>query len=76
MTTSTAGKGIESAIKHLLTDEYKFLGGERVQEMLAKDMIHLFRQYTRDAWNLEVDRHFGLLSTRMRSQAQLKLSQR
>ena len=54
MTTSTAGKGIESAIKHLLTDEYKFLGGERVQEMLAKDMIHLFRQYTRDPWYLEV----------------------
>lgn len=54
MTAPTAGKGIESAIKHLLTDEYKFLGGERVQEMLAKDMIHLFRQYTRDPWNLEV----------------------
>ena len=54
MTASVAGKGIESAIKHLLTDEYKFLGGERVQEMLAKDMIHLFRQYTRDPWNLEV----------------------
>jgi hypothetical protein len=54
MTAPSAGKGIESAIKHLLTDEYKFLGGERVQEMLAKDMIHLFRQYTRDPWNLEV----------------------
>jgi predicted transcriptional regulator len=54
MTAPTAGKGIESAIKHILTDEYKFLGGERVQEMLAKDMIHLFRQYTRDPWNLEV----------------------
>lgn len=54
MTAPTAGKGIESAIKHLLTGEYKFLGGERVQEMLAKDMIHLFRQYTRDPWNLEV----------------------
>jgi hypothetical protein len=54
MIAPSAGKGIESAIKHLLTDEYKFLGGERVQEMLAKDMIHLFRQYTRDPWNLEV----------------------
>jgi hypothetical protein len=74
MTAPTAGKGIESAIKHILTDEYKFLGGERVQEMLAKDMIHLFRQYTRDPWKW--DRYFGLLSTRMRSQAQLKLSQR
>ena len=43
MTTPTAGKGIEAAIKHLLTDEYKFLGGERVQEMLAKDIIQLFK---------------------------------
>ena len=54
MTGPPAGKGIESAIKHLLTDEYKFLGGERVQEMLAKDMIQLFRHHTRDPWNLEV----------------------
>lgn len=54
MTSTTAGKGIESAIKHLLTDEYKFLGGERVQEMLAKDIIQLFRQYTRDPWSLDV----------------------
>ena len=54
MTAPTAGKGIESAIKHLLTDEYKFLGGERVQEMLAKDIIQLFKRYTRDPWNLDV----------------------
>jgi hypothetical protein len=54
MTAPTAGKGIESAIKHLLTDEYKFLGGERVQEMLAKDIIQLFKRYTRDAWTLDV----------------------
>lgn len=54
MTSTTAGKGIESAIKHLLTDEYKFLGGERVQEMLAKDIIQLFRRYTRDPWSLDV----------------------
>jgi len=54
MTAPTAGKGIESAIKHLLTDEYKFLGGERVQEMLAKDIIQLFKRYTRDPWSLDV----------------------
>jgi hypothetical protein len=30
MTSTAAGKGIESAIKHLLTDEYKFPGDERV----------------------------------------------
>jgi Mn-dependent DtxR family transcriptional regulator len=54
MTFTVSGKGIESAIKHLLTDEYKFLGGERVQEMLAKDIIQLFKRYTRDPWSLDV----------------------
>jgi len=54
LTPTAAGKGIESAIKHLLTDEYKFLGGERVQEMLAKDIVQLFRRYTRDPWSLDV----------------------
>jgi hypothetical protein len=54
ITSTAAGKGIESAIKQLLTDEYKFLGGERVQEMLAKDIIQLFKRYTRDPWSLDV----------------------
>lgn len=54
MNPTADGKGIESAIKHLLTDEYKFLGGERVQEMLAKDVIQLFKRYTRDPWTLDV----------------------
>jgi hypothetical protein len=54
MTVPTAGKGIESAIKHLLTDEYKFLGGERVQEMFVNDVLTLIKHHQRDAWNLDV----------------------
>ena len=54
MSTTTSGKGIESAIKHLINDEYSFIGGERIQEMFANDMVRLFRQYSRDPWNLEV----------------------
>jgi hypothetical protein len=54
MSTTTSGKGIESAIKHLINDEYSFIGGERIQEMFAHDMVRLFRQYSRDPWNLEV----------------------
>lgn len=52
--TSAAGKGIESAIKHLINEEYSFIGGDKIQEMFANDMVRLFRQYSRDPWNLEV----------------------
>ena len=51
---AAAGKGIESAIKHLIRDEYAFIGGEKIQEMFAQDVVRLFRQYSRDPWNLEV----------------------
>jgi hypothetical protein len=37
-----------------LTYEYKFLGGERVQEILSKSIIQLFRRYHRDPWNHDV----------------------
>ena len=50
----SAGKGIESAIKHLIRDEYSFIGGEKIQEMFAQDMVRLFRQYSQDPWTLEV----------------------
>lgn len=55
MTSNIAGssKSISSAIKSLLNSEYKFLGGERVQEMFVKDVLRLFKEYNRDAWNLE-----------------------
>jgi len=53
MTGPPVGKGVESAIKYLLTTEYKFIGGDRVQDMLAKDLIQLFRQHTKDPWTLE-----------------------
>lgn len=52
MTVSSDGKGIESAIKHMLTSEYKFLGGERVREMFVTDVLQLIRHHQRDAWNL------------------------
>jgi DNA-binding XRE family transcriptional regulator len=54
MSTTSSGKGIESAIKHMINDEYSFIGGEKIQEMFANDMVRLFRQYSRDPWNLEV----------------------
>jgi hypothetical protein len=54
VSTTPSGKGIESAIKHLIKDEYSFIGGDKIQEMFATDMVQMFRQYSRDPWNLEV----------------------
>jgi len=56
MTSSTPpqGKGIHGAIKHLLEEQYAFVGGDRVQDMLIEDLIGIFQQYSRDPWNLEV----------------------
>ncbi len=56
MTTSVPpqGKGIQGAIKHLLEEQYAFVGGDRVQYMLIEDLIQIFKQYSRDPWNLEV----------------------
>ena len=56
MTTSVPpqGKGIQGAIKHLLEEQYAFVGGDRVQDMLIEDLIQIFKHYSRDPWNLEV----------------------
>jgi hypothetical protein len=53
VTSNISGKSIGSAIKSLLTSEYKFLGGDKVQEMFVNDVMKLFKEYNRDAWNLE-----------------------
>src|SRR5660398_209331 len=42
-----------SAIKFLLNSEYKFLGGDKLQEMFVEDVIKLFKSHNRDAWSLE-----------------------
>jgi predicted transcriptional regulator len=56
MTSSATpqGNGIHGAIKHLLEEQYAFVGGDRIQDMLIEDMIRIFQQYSRDPWNLEV----------------------
>lgn len=48
------GKGIQGEIKHLLEEQYSFVGGDRVQNMLIEDLIRIFQQYSRDPWNLEM----------------------
>lgn len=53
MTSDIAGKSIGSAIKSLLNSEYRFMGGDKIQEMFVNDVLKLFKEYNRDAWNLE-----------------------
>lgn len=48
MTSNIAGKSMGSAIKSLLTSEYKFMGGDKVQEMFVTDVQKLFKEYNRD----------------------------
>jgi DNA-binding Lrp family transcriptional regulator len=48
------GKGLESAIKQRINEEYSFIGGDKIQTLFTQDMVQLFRQYSRDPWNLEV----------------------
>lgn len=53
MTSNIEAKGMGSAIKNLLNSEYKFLGGDRIQDMFVEDVLKLFNNFHRDAWNLE-----------------------
>jgi len=46
VTSNIAGKSIGSAIKSLLNSKYKFLGGDKVQEMFDGDVMKLFKDQT------------------------------
>ena len=46
--SAPSGKGIHGAIKNLLEEQYAFVGGDRVQDMLIEDLIQIFQQYSRD----------------------------
>jgi hypothetical protein len=46
-------KGFENAVKQMLTQEYKFLGGEKIQEMFIKDLLVEFNRHLKDGWKLD-----------------------
>jgi len=54
MISSGLGKSVGSAIKILIQSEYKFLGGERVQDMLVQDLMNVYEKYHHDPWTLSV----------------------
>jgi hypothetical protein len=51
---SSRGKGIQGEIKHLLEEQYSFVGGDRVQNMLIDDLIRIVQHSSRDPGNLEM----------------------
>jgi hypothetical protein len=54
MISSGSGKSVGSAIKTLIQAEYKFLGGERIQDMLVHDVMNIYEKYHHDPWTLSV----------------------
>jgi len=46
-------KGFENAVKQMLTQEYKFLGGEKIQEMFIKDLLVELNRHLKDGWKLD-----------------------
>jgi len=47
-------KSFANSVKQMLTREYKFLGGERIQEMFIKDLIVEYDRHMKDGWKLDV----------------------
>jgi hypothetical protein len=46
-------RSFANAIKLLLTQEYKFMGGEKIQDMLVHDLLALYTTHLRDGWRLD-----------------------
>jgi len=46
-------KGFTNAIKLMLKQEYKFLGGERIQDMFIQDLLKEFNRHLKDGWKLD-----------------------
>jgi hypothetical protein len=42
-----------NAIKLLLKQEYKFMGGEKIQNMFVEDLLKEFNKHLRDGWKLD-----------------------
>lgn len=46
-------KGFENAVKLMLNQEYKFLGGERIQDMFIQDLLKEYDKHLKDGWKLD-----------------------
>jgi len=46
-------KGFANAVKQLLKMEYKFLAGEKIQDMFIEDLLVEFNRHLKDSWKLD-----------------------
>jgi len=46
-------KGFTNAIKLMLTQEYKFMGSERIQDMFIEDLMNEYNKHIKDGWKLD-----------------------
>lgn len=46
-------KGFTNAIKLMLKQEYKFMGGDRIQDMFVQDLLKEFNRHLKDGWKLD-----------------------
>ena len=46
-------KGFTNAIKLMLQQEYKFMGGEKIQDMFVQDLLKEFNKHLKDGWKLD-----------------------
>lgn len=54
MKSPGSGKSVVSAIKNLIQSEYKFLGGEKVQDLFIDDLMTIYQKYHHDPWTLSL----------------------
>lgn len=46
-------KGFANAVKQMLKLEYKFLAGEKIQDMFIEDLLVEFNRHLKDSWKLD-----------------------
>jgi hypothetical protein len=46
-------KGFANSVKQMLNQEYKFLGGDKIQDMFIKDLLEEFNRHLKDGWKLD-----------------------
>jgi len=46
-------KGFANSVKQMLTQEYKFLGGDKIQDMFIHDLLIEFDKHHKDSWKLD-----------------------
>jgi len=46
-------KGFANSVKQMLNQEYKFLGGDKIQDMFITDLLEEFNRHLKDGWKLD-----------------------